>query len=58
MRGLDQTRRIARTRLMLTQRPGDAAIDVLRELLRLDRDARQLLQRRSRNGHWLAAGRR
>ncbi len=38
--GLDQTRRIARTRLMLTQRPGDAAIDVLRELLRLDRDAR------------------
>ena len=38
--GLDQTRRIARTRLMLTQRPGDAAMDVLRELLRLDRDAR------------------
>ncbi|MGP1629776.1 MAG: tetratricopeptide repeat protein, partial [Giesbergeria sp.] len=38
--GLDQTRRIARTRLMLTQRPGDAATDVLRELLRLDRDAR------------------
>lgn len=38
--GLDQTRRIARTRLMITQRPGDAAIDVLRELLRLDRDAR------------------
>ena len=37
--GLDQTRRIARTRLMITQRPGDAAIDVLRELLRLDRDA-------------------
>lgn len=38
--GLDQTRRIARTRLILTQRPGDAGIDVLRELLRLDRDAR------------------
>ncbi len=37
--GLDQTRRIARTRLVLTQRPGDAALDVLRELLRLDRDA-------------------
>ena len=37
--GLEQTRRIARTRLMLTQRPGDAALDVLRELLRLDRDA-------------------
>ena len=37
--GLDQTRRIARTRLMLTQRPGDAAVDVLRELLRLDTDA-------------------
>lgn len=37
--GLDQTRRIARTRLMLTQRPGDAGVDVLRELLRLDTDA-------------------
>ncbi|WP_311221760.1 MULTISPECIES: tetratricopeptide repeat protein [unclassified Acidovorax] len=37
--GLDQTRRIARTRLILTQRPGDASVDVLRELLRLDRDA-------------------
>lgn len=37
--GLDQTRRMARTRLLLTQRPGDAALDVLRELLRLDRNA-------------------
>lgn len=37
--GLDQTRKIARTRLILTQRPGDASVDVLRELLRLDRDA-------------------
>ena len=37
--GLDQTRRMARTRLMLTQKPGDAALDVLRELLRLDRNA-------------------
>ncbi|GKS85201.1 tetratricopeptide repeat protein [Acidovorax sp. SUPP1855] len=37
--GLDQTRRIARTRLFLTQRPGDPSVDVLRELLRLDRDA-------------------
>ena len=36
--GLDKTRRIARTRLMLTQRPGDAGLDVLRELLRLDRN--------------------
>ena len=35
--GLEKTRQIARTRLMLTQRPGDAGIDVLRELLRLDR---------------------
>lgn len=38
--GLDQTRRIARTRLLLTQRPGDISRDALRELLRLDRDAR------------------
>jgi polysaccharide biosynthesis protein PelB len=38
--GLDTTRRIARTRLQLTQRPGDAGFAVLRELLRLDRDAR------------------
>ena len=34
--GLDQTRRIARTRLLLTQRPGDVGLDALRELLRLD----------------------
>ncbi|SFD33502.1 tetratricopeptide repeat protein [Paracidovorax konjaci] len=38
--GLDTTRRIARARLMLTQRPGDPALDVLRELLRLDTDDR------------------
>ncbi|MCS4510137.1 tetratricopeptide repeat protein [Xylophilus ampelinus] len=38
--GLDQTRRIARTRLIMTQRPGDPAQDVLRELLRVDRDGR------------------
>lgn len=37
--GLDTVQRIARTRLVLTQRPGDPALDVLRELLRLDRDA-------------------
>jgi hypothetical protein len=37
--GLDQTRRVARARLAITQRPGDPAADVLRELLRLDRDA-------------------
>lgn len=37
--GLDQARRMARTRLILTQQPGDAALDVLRELLRLDRSA-------------------
>ncbi len=37
---LDQTRRLARTRLLLTQRPGDVGRDALRELLRLDRDAR------------------
>lgn len=39
--GLDQTRRIARARLLLTQRPGDTGLDALREILRLDRDARQ-----------------
>jgi len=38
--GLEQTRRLARTRLLLTQRPGDVGLDALRELLRLDRDAR------------------
>ncbi len=37
--GLDATRRLARARLALTQQPGDPALDVLRELLRLDRDA-------------------
>ncbi|MFY3386427.1 tetratricopeptide repeat protein [Paracidovorax sp. MALMAid1276] len=37
--GLDTTRRVARARLVLSQRPGDPAMDVLRELLRLDRDA-------------------
>lgn len=36
---LDQVRRIARTRLLLTQRPGDVGLDALRELLRLDRGA-------------------
>ena len=34
--GLDETRRLARARLLLTQRPGDAGLDALRELLRLD----------------------
>ncbi|GAA4420085.1 tetratricopeptide repeat protein [Acidovorax lacteus] len=38
---LDQTRRVARARLVLTQQRGDPAHEVLRELLRLDRDARQ-----------------
>jgi polysaccharide biosynthesis protein PelB len=38
--GLEQTRRLARTRLLLTQRPGDIGREALRELLRLDRDAR------------------
>lgn len=38
--GLDTTRRIARTRLILSQRPGDPALEALRELLRLDRDAK------------------
>lgn len=37
--GLDTTQRIARTRLLLTQRPGDPGLEALRELLRLDRDA-------------------
>lgn len=37
--GLENTRRIARTRLLLTQRPGDTGLDALRELLRLDRGA-------------------
>lgn len=38
--GLDATQRVARARLILLQRPGDPAQEVLRELLRLDRDAR------------------
>jgi hypothetical protein len=38
--GLDATRRLARARLLLQQKPGDPAFDTLRELLRLDRDAR------------------
>ncbi len=37
--GQDQTRRIARTRLLLTQRPGDVGLDALREMLRLDRQS-------------------
>lgn len=37
--GMDTVQRIARARLNLTQQPGDPALDVLRELLRLDRDA-------------------
>lgn len=37
--GLDATQRIARARLILLQRPGDPAQEVLRELLRLDQDA-------------------
>lgn len=41
--GLDKTRQIARTRLLMTQRQGDTALDALRELLRLDRDAGQNL---------------
>lgn len=36
---LDPARRLARTRLLLTQRSGDSGLDTLRELLRLDRDA-------------------
>ncbi|WP_232828859.1 tetratricopeptide repeat protein [Simplicispira lacusdiani] len=38
--GLDEVRRLARTRLQLMQRPGDEGLETLRELLRLDRDAR------------------
>lgn len=38
--GLELTRRVARARLLLTQQPGDVGFDALRELLRLDRDAR------------------
>ncbi|MDY0105478.1 MAG: tetratricopeptide repeat protein [Giesbergeria sp.] len=38
--GLDEVRRLARTRLQLMQRPGDAGLETLRELLRLDIDAR------------------
>ena len=38
--GLDETRRLARTRLLLTQRPGDTGLDALRELLRLDTGGR------------------
>ncbi len=40
---LDSVRRIARTRLLLMQRPGDTGLDALRELLRLDRDGEQHL---------------
>ena len=39
--GIDKTRQIARTRLLMTQRQGDTGLDALRELLRLDRDAQQ-----------------
>jgi polysaccharide biosynthesis protein PelB len=39
--GLDQSQRIARTRLLLTQRKGDTGLDALRELLRLDRRERE-----------------
>ncbi|NTV68996.1 MAG: tetratricopeptide repeat protein [Azonexaceae bacterium] len=37
--GLDHTRRLARTRLLMTQHSGDHGLAALRELLRLDRDA-------------------
>lgn len=37
--GLDQTRRVARARLAMSQGQGDPALSVLRELMRLDRDA-------------------
>lgn len=37
--GLEATRRLARARLLVQQKPGDPAFDTLRELLRLDRDA-------------------
>lgn len=36
---IDQTRRLARTRLLMTQRSGDTGLDAVRELLRLDRDS-------------------
>lgn len=36
---LNQARRLARTRLLMTQRNGDTGLNALRELLRLDRDA-------------------
>lgn len=39
-KGLIEMQRIARARLLLTQRPGDVALSALRELLRLDREAR------------------
>lgn len=35
---LDHTRRLARTRLLMTQHSGDSGLGALRELLRLDRD--------------------
>lgn len=37
--GLEETRRNARARLLLQQKPGDVGWEALRELLRLDRDA-------------------
>ena len=37
--GLEESQRNARARLILQQKPGDAGLDALRELLRLDRDA-------------------
>jgi len=37
--GLAEAQRNARARLILQQKPGDAGLDALRELLRLDRDA-------------------
>lgn len=37
--GLEEAQRNARARLILQQKPGDAGLDALRELLRLDRDA-------------------
>lgn len=37
--GLDVTRRLARARLLLVNKPGDPAFETLRELMRLDRDA-------------------
>lgn len=36
---IDQARRLARSRLLITQRSGDRGLAALRELLRLDRDA-------------------